>query len=137
MYPLWVIKSIHQEDSVKTLKVLAVQTNWMISRGFSRLLGEELNLNLAECETKDLHELANEISCFEPDVILISDSSALFVEDLLVPMLEIFPSLRVIVVQENSNWLNIYSSKIINTTHVLDLKKVIEADWYIPTRNYK
>jgi hypothetical protein len=121
---------------VKTLKVLAVRVNWMISRGFSRLLGDDLNLSLTECETEDIHELALQISIQKPDVILVGESSALFVDDLLEPILEAFPKLRVIVVQEESNWLNIYSNKIINFTHVLDLKKVIKADWYAPTQNF-
>jgi hypothetical protein len=122
---------------VKALKILSIQTNWLLCRGFARLLGDEFDVIIIECESADLHQLIFEISQLKPDVILSSDSSLYFIKTLLEPIQEVFPSMYVIVVAENSNWLTIYSNKIIKFVHILDLKELIAANWQGPALNYQ
>lgn len=111
---------------MKMRKILAVGMNSLLSLGLSSSLAQNQQLSLAECNTEDLQILNAEISLFEPDVILVSNSSVFAVDTLLGSLLAAFPNLRVIVVQEDSNWLNVYSNQAINLTHISDLQKVID-----------
>jgi len=128
MYPVWVSKNFSTDDSVKTQNILVVGMQSLLSMGLASSLAQPADFQLTECDIDDLDALTDEIFRFEPVVVLLNQSSVLAAENSLGTILATFPNLRVIVIQEESNWLNIYSSKAFNLTHISDLRKVIEAE---------
>ncbi len=128
MYPVWVSKNFLTDDSVKTQNILVVGMQSLLSMGLASSLAQPADFQLTECDIDDLDALTDEIFRFEPVVVLLNQSSVLAAENSLGTILATFPNLRVIVIQEESNWLNIYSSKAFNLTHISDLRKVIEAE---------
>jgi len=113
---------------VKTQNILVVGMQSLLSMGLASSLAQPADFQLTECDIDDLDALTDEIFRFEPVVVLLNQSSVLAAENSLGTILATFPNLRVIVIQEESNWLNIYSSKAFNLTHISDLRKVIEAE---------
>jgi DNA-binding NarL/FixJ family response regulator len=109
--------------------ILILQQDVLLQRALeSLLLVSNPDLRVVTSEALDIKGLVAEISKFEPDAVLLSESMPMAGEESLVLLLTTYPKLRVIVASESSNWLHLYSKQDILLTRLTDLLKVIKSD---------
>ena len=106
--------------------VLAVQQDSLIGRALaSVLMSSNSDLKLITYQAKDISGLVAETSELKPDVVILGESTPLAAESSLGQLLMSFPSLRVIVVGEGSNWLHVFSKQDKLVTRQTDLLDVL------------
>ena len=110
------------------LRVIAIQKNSLLSDGLSSLLNSVSTHKLVHTSAQNAEDLSNEIFRLKPDVILLAENSQLVNSESLSGILFAHPKLRIVVVSENSNWLQIFYKKEVLLTQFSDLLAVINAD---------
>jgi chemotaxis response regulator CheB len=91
------------------------------------LLASEANLRVVASEAVDFKGLLAEIKCVKPDVILLEESMLMVTNTSIVELLDTFFELRVVVVSENNNWLQVFRKNTRLITSAADLIQAIHT----------
>jgi len=109
--------------------VLAVQQDSLLDRALTGILKKsQSDLRVITFKANDVSGLIAETLGQKPDMVLLGESMALAAEDALFQLLMSFPSLRVIVVSDDTNWLHIFQKKDKLMTRQSDLLDVLCVD---------
>ena len=115
------------EDCVKPPCVLAVLTASLFTVAVTSLLAAEPSLRVVASEATSFADLLREINCLDPDVILLEESMLLTTNTSLIDLMNTYSELRVIVVSENNNWLQVFRKKTQLITSAADLIEAIHT----------
>lgn len=115
---------------MKISKVLILQENSLLAQALVSIFrgSGDSQFSIVSSSAKDFQNLVLDISELDPDYILFEESAPLVLKNMLVDLLTIYPSLRVIVISENSNWLHIYQKKNMLLTSPEDLLTMLSLD---------
>jgi hypothetical protein len=105
--------------------ILALQKDSLIKLTLANLVGKADEALVAiDSEAENLEELDREINQYHAKVILLENSSPFAEETSLSNLLVHSSKLLVIVIQEDNNWLHIYTKEkklLTSTTDLLDV----------------
>ena len=105
--------------------ILALQKDSLIRLTLANLIGNsEDELVSIDSEAENLEELIREINQYHAKVIIIGNPSTFAKEASLSKLLVLSSNLLVIVIQEDNNWLHIYTKEkklLTSTTDLLDV----------------
>ena len=107
--------------------VLAVLTASLFTVAVTSLLAAEPSLRVVASEATSFADLLREINCLDPDVILLEESMLLTTNTSLIDLMNTYSELRVIVVSENNNWLQVFRKKTQLITSAADLIEAIHT----------
>lgn len=108
--------------------VLVITKNSLLSFSLTNLINASDNgLVVFESNAREFDELIREMNTYEADVILLEKNSAFAGEDSLTKLLTLYPKLLLIIVDEESNWLQIYRREDILMTSTEDLLSTINS----------
>jgi DNA-binding NarL/FixJ family response regulator len=84
----------------------------MLNRALTDLLqNSNCELKIITSGANDVHSLIAETSRVKPDIVILGESTPLARLDVLGNLLMSYPTMRVVVVSEESNWLHIFDKK--------------------------
>ena len=108
-------------------RVLVMKKNSLLNSVLTDLLSRHSELNVMAGEAVDLEGLMDEITQFEPEVVLMGQSMPLASVQSLAKLMIMQPGLRVIVVSEDTNWLHIYQKEDVLLTCADDFYEVVQS----------
>ena len=107
-------------------RVLVIAEDSILSYAISNLLNTtQENLAVIASEAQKASELASEINDHKPDVILTDKSNPLAKKEVLINILMSNQKIALILVQEDSNWLQIIRREDVLMAASEDLVKLI------------
>jgi len=112
---------------VKPPCILAVLTASLFTMAVTSLLAAEADMRVIASEAVDFKGLLAEINCVKPDVILLEESMLMMTKTSVVELLNTYSELRVIVVSENNNWLQVFQKYTRLITSAADLIQAIHT----------
>ena len=106
--------------------ILVITKNSLLNISLTNLINASGNgLAVFESTAHEFDELVREMNTYEADVILLEKNSSFADEDSLTKLLILYPKLLLIIVDEESNWLQIYRSENILLTSAEELLSTI------------
>jgi DNA polymerase elongation subunit (family B) len=115
-----ILEPMSQEPLMNKKRVLVLRSNYLLSAGVECLLIEQKDLEVVsidiECSTNPVEEFIN----VRPDVMVIDESTIITSLVSLVELFEIFPELRVIVVNLEKNHMSVFDKRHIPIQHLTD-----------------
>lgn len=89
------------------------------------LLDIHENVEMFESAARTIHDLLNEVSDIDPDIILLEETSPLSEEFRLVHMLLAKPGRPVIVISQEHNWMHVVHCETVQLSSANDLINAI------------
>jgi hypothetical protein len=87
----------------------------------------DTGLAVIESVAQEYEELIREIDTHEADVILLDKACTFADEEALTKLLTLYPKLLMVIVDEESNWLQVYRRENILMTSTQDLLTTIAS----------
>ena len=107
-------------------RVLVVINKLLFGVGLESLLSHEHDLSVKSVPYHSKKLLAEEISQYEPNVVLIDESIRMTHLPTLFDILKGFPDIRVLVVNTQENSIQVYDKQEIQITRSLDFITAIK-----------
>lgn len=108
-------------------RVLILENQLLVGAGIQVLLGGEADLDVIGISLLHPEELAQLINKAEPDVIVLDEVSHLARLTALLPLLNDFPKLRIVVVSAQDDLVRIYMKQEVLVTHASQLINIIRT----------
>ena len=109
-------------------RVLVVDNHSILGTGVEELLSNIDQLQIIGVNPADEVDLLQDIWQLVPDVIILSDRSSIISPTQLLFQLKYYPSVRLIVVSEDENTLDIYDKRQIMTRQRADLTTAVQSN---------
>jgi hypothetical protein len=109
---------------MKTPCLVVMPKNSLLNHALSSLLHADASLVLLDSHARDEQELLAEISRLGTEFIFMAESAPLASKEALISILVTHPSLCVVVVSENSNWLQVFRKSDVLLTQSKDLLNI-------------
>jgi len=108
--------------------VLVITKNSLMNVSLKNLLiDSEKDIAVIESIAEKFDELTREINTHKADVILLDKACSFAEEEVLTKLLTMHPRLLIVIVDEESNWLQIYRREDILLTSAKDLLSTIDT----------
>ncbi len=114
--------------ATRVRRVLVVGHQLLLGAGVHDLLSDEAGLDIIGVSPGDPLELACTIKRYQPDVVILDESSRLGAPAGLLASLAGCPALRMVVVSANDNRVRVYGKQEVLVTQVADLVDIIRGD---------
>ena len=111
-----------------SMRILVINSEDLLSGGVVSLLRREEDFEIVTKDIPDKSALASEIEGLKPDAVLINESFLFTYPASVLHLLQEFPELRVIVLDENQNLLHIYKTREVVVERSLDLIATIRGN---------
>jgi len=111
----------------KTPCILIAEADILIKRALASLMILGGNFEVVVSEAMDISELANDIFKIKPDIVFFSVSTSFAGKDSLSQLILRHSGLKVVLVNEDSNWLHIFKHEDKLLTCIEDLLLVINS----------
>jgi len=85
------------------------------------------DLAVIESNAQGFEELIREINTHEANVILLDKACSFADEEVLTKLMTMYPNLLIVIIDEESNWLQIYRREDILLTSAQDLLSTINS----------
>jgi len=112
--------------SPNNLTILVLKSDTLLKRAVVSLMSLEKELEIVISEAVDINKLAIDISKIKPNVVLFSESQPLAAKETVAKLLVSHPTIRIVIVSVNSNWLHIYDKEDKLLVKLEDLLTVIK-----------
>jgi len=114
---------------MNSTRILVTQQSEVLTRALSdMLLVSQATHELISSTAQNIEEFMTETSGRVPNVMVLGESTPLAARETLAHLLTTFPMLRVIVISNDTNWLQIYSKKVLLMTRNSDLLQLIDGE---------
>jgi len=108
--------------------VLVITKNALMNVSLKNLLNDSgKDLAVIESVAEEFDELTAEINTHKAGVILLDKACFFADEEMLTKLLKVYPRLLIVIVDEESNWLQIYRREDILLTSAKDLLSTINT----------
>jgi hypothetical protein len=108
-------------------RVLIVDNQLLVGAGIQALLTEEVDLDVIGSPSLDLEELAQIINSSEPDVIVLDADGHLTRLTGLLPLLNNFSKLQIVVISAQDDLVCVYNKREVLITRPGQLLNIIRA----------
>jgi len=113
---------------VQNPNVLFVFKNPLLNLALTKIIADsESNLKFIESKAQRYEELITEIKTLIADVIILDKASSFASEDILTKLLNLYPKLLLILVDQHSNWLQVYRREDILINSSAELMEIIKS----------
>jgi len=109
-------------------RVLVIQSKHLLAAGILSLLNREVDLNVFDATCNDVTTLIEQIRNIKPSVLVMDDSSHLAEHISIIPLLNDYPDLRVIIIGERKNRMHIYEIQELEVGRAADLITAIRRE---------
>jgi len=92
------------------------------------LVSVEEGLEIVISEASDTNELVLAVSKINPDVVLLNDSHPMAAKEALTKLMTTQSKIRIVIVNDDNNWLHIFNKEDLLLTKLEDLLTAIKAD---------
>jgi hypothetical protein len=121
------------KNIAKSPCLLIVEHDVLMSRALPSILRDTpAALKVFISHASDVQALIADITAVGADVILIGESMVFASGEPLAQVLTMCPKMRVIVADEESNWVHIFGKEDRLLAQLADLVSVIFSDWHYP-----
>ena len=108
--------------------VLFIFKNPLLNLALTKIITDsKSSLKFIESKAQHYDELITEIKTLIADVIILDKASSFAKEDILTKLLNLYPKLLLILVDQNSNWLRVYRREDILISSSAELMEIIES----------
>jgi len=108
--------------------VLVITKNSFLNVSLTNLIhASDIGLAVIESTAQEYEELIREIDTHEADVILLDKACTFADEEALTKLLTLYPKLLMVIVDEESNWLQVYRRENILMTSTQDLLNTLAS----------
>ena len=101
-------------------RVLIVNNRSLIGAGVEKLLSNSGHLQIIGADPQNENDLVKDIWHFLPDIVIMSDQTPFRSPTMLLSLLQNYSALRLIIVSEKDNSLEIYEKRRIETKQIAD-----------------
>ena len=108
--------------------VLFILKNPLLNLALTKIIKDsKSSLNFIESNAQQYDELLMEIKTLIADVIILDKASYFASEEILTKLLNLYPKLLLILVDQDSNWLQVYRREDILINSSAELMEIIKS----------
>ena len=115
-------------NNQKNYCILLHKSDFLLNQAVLSLMSLEEKLEIVISEAVDTNELALEVSRIHPNVVLFNGSQPMAAKEALTKLMTTQSKIRIVIVNEDNNWLHIFNKEDLLLTRLEDLLTVIKAD---------
>lgn len=108
-------------------RVLVFGNELLLSAGVANLLSREADLEIVNAMSGDTATLVEQIQAYRPDVVVLDEVTYLSVRTELLASFETYPELRVVMVSQESNLIQIYQGQQVSITQATDFVNIVRG----------
>jgi len=109
--------------------VLVVENDSLLGASIESLLNRQTDLNIVGVSPKSEASLIREIWYVRPCVVILNENSWLTTPSRLLARLRNYPRLRLVVVNADHNWVQVYDKQHISTAQGKNLTAALERSF--------
>ena len=117
----------------KLKRVLVIQSEHLLGAGIHHLLNREMDLHVFNATCDNPGTLLAQIKDIQPAVLVVDENAHLTDHPTFFSLLSGYPDLRVILIDERNNRMQIFKTKEVVIEHSTDLLLAIREEEQIPS----